>query len=64
MSYFSEEMIDNDMSDTSLYYEDLFIKHYFKKERSDLTEQDKHEMDCFGIFGMTEWCIDNVKNKG
>ena len=63
MSYFSEEMIDNDMSDTSFYYEDLFIKHYFKKERSDLTEQDKYEMDCFSIFGMTEWCIDNVENK-
>jgi hypothetical protein len=52
MNYFSEEMINNDMSNTSSYYEDLFIEHYFRKKRSDLTEQDKHEMDCFGIFGM------------
>ena len=41
-------------------YEKLFIKHYFKKEYSKLTKEDNHEMDCFGSFGMAEWCRDKL----
>lgn len=42
-------------------YESQFIKHYFNKEYSELTKEDKHEMDCFGAYGIAEWCIDNIK---
>ena len=61
--FISEEEIDKEMQQVINNYQKFFIKYYFKKEYSELTKEDKHEMDCFGIFGMTEWCIDNVKNK-
>lgn len=60
--FISEEEIDKEMQQVINNYQKFFIKYYFKKEYSELTKEDKHEMDCFGSFGMAEWCRDNIKN--
>ena len=59
--FISEEEIDKEMQQVINNYQKFFIKYYFKKEYSELTKEDKHEMDCFGSFGMAEWCRDNIK---
>lgn len=59
----SEEELDNFFGEIKKSYEDDFIKHYFKKEKKDLTQEDKHTMDCYGSLGMAEWCLDNIKEK-
>ena len=56
------ETFENEILNTTTHFEDLFIKHYFKKEKENLSKEDKHEIDCFGAFGITEWVIDNVRN--
>ncbi len=60
----SNQQIENGFNNAKIHYEDLFIEHYFKVERKDLTKEQDHEMDCFGMFGMTEWVQDNVLQKG
>ena len=43
----------------------IFAKRYFGKEIKDLTKEDNHEIDCFGIYGIHEWLDDNPEiNKG
>lgn len=57
------EELEHEARETKLTYEQLFVKHYFKKEYKDLTKDEKYEMDCFGLYGMTEWVQDNVSRK-
>lgn len=32
-----------------------FAKLYFGKEMKELTKAENHEIDCFGIYGVSEW---------
>ena len=50
------------LENTLVKKEDEKLRQKLKKEYSELTKEDKHEMDCFGSFGMAEWCRDNIKN--
>jgi len=38
-----------------------FAKKYFNKDVKDLTDKENHEIDCFGMYGMSEWLIDFEK---
>ena len=57
----TDEQLDEMFMDIREDYESQFIKHYFDKEYSKLTKDDKHEMNCFGAYGIAEWVIENVK---
>ena len=57
----TDEQLDEMFMDIREDYESQFIKHYFDKEYSELTKDDKHEMNCFGAYGIAEWVIENVK---
>lgn len=57
----TNERLDEIFLDIRNDYECQFIRYYFKKEYKELTKEEKHEMNCFGAYGIAEWCIDNIK---
>ena len=57
----NRQQLEESAKETSDYYTKSFIKHYFNKNSSELTKENINEMNSFGLWGMTEWVIDNVK---
>lgn len=57
----NRQQLEESAKETEDYYIKSFIKYYFNKNSSELTKEDINEMKSFGLWGMTEWVIDNVK---
>ena len=57
----TKKFLEQSSKTTADYYKHMFMKHYLNKTLLTLTKEDVHVMDCFGLWGMTEWVIDNIK---
>jgi len=54
-----KEILDENFHDLSSSVIEKFSKHYLKKDLNNLTIDDNLEIDSFGMYGMTEWLIEN-----
>jgi len=37
----------------------LFTEKYFNKKPKDLTKEENHLIDCYGLYGCIDWLEDN-----
>jgi hypothetical protein len=56
-----EEQMDKWKSETIEDEISLFAKLYFNKDIKDLTKEENHEIDCWGLYAISEWLIEQKK---